>query len=289
MRDFSAEMKEHWADPVFRKKLLKRFRSPAHRERARKQGKLLWKNKEWSEVTRKAASKRMKRLHKDKVFQRRLIKLSSSCLKKLWKNPRWRAARSVARKKLWADPNYRSYMIGRIHGSPKRHTSKAKARSRKRMLDRWADPSSSKLLEAIRRGHKKKEYVLEESRRGKARWAAMSDAEKARMVKRFARSWNIRPTRPEQKLKDVLRRCVPGQFRYIGNLRSVIAGKCPDFINRKKKMIIELFGDYWHRGQTGMDRVALFKNHGYRTLIVWERELKDERELLKRIKRFVGK
>jgi hypothetical protein len=65
---------------------------------------------------------------------------------------------------------------------------------------------------------------------------------------------------------------------------NVVAGKCPDFVNvNGQKKIIELFGDYWHRGQNPQDRIDVFKPFGYETLVIWQRELEDLKSLRHKI------
>ena len=66
-----------------------------------------------------------------------------------------------------------------------------------------------------------------------------------------------------------------GQFQYVGGGQEILGGKCPDFIDKINNKIIELYGDYWHRGQDPKDRINYFKNYGYDTLIIWEHELKN--------------
>ena len=39
--------------------------------------------------------------------------------------------------------------------------------------------------------------------------------------------------------------------------------------------LIELYGDYWHRGQDPQDRIDLFKDAGYECLVIWEHELNE--------------
>ena len=83
---------------------------------------------------------------------------------------------------------------------------------------------------------------------------------------------------------DVLNGLYPGEWKYVGNGQVIIAGKCPDFVNvNGQKKIIELFGDYWHKGQNPQDRMDLFTPFGYDILVVWEKELKDFKSLRRKI------
>jgi very-short-patch-repair endonuclease/endogenous inhibitor of DNA gyrase (YacG/DUF329 family) len=85
------------------------------------------------------------------------------------------------------------------------------------------------------------------------------------------------PNKAEKKLDSILQAVIPNEFRYVGNGQVIILGKNPDFINvNGKKQIIELFGDYWHSGESGKERMELFKEYGYSTLIIWENELKND-------------
>jgi G:T-mismatch repair DNA endonuclease (very short patch repair protein) len=72
-------------------------------------------------------------------------------------------------------------------------------------------------------------------------------------------------------------------------------GLCPDFINREQKIIIELFGDYWHAnpqrfkpqdyikqlkltsGQIWLkdkERLQQFHLLGYKTIVLWEKDVR---------------
>lgn len=82
--------------------------------------------------------------------------------------------------------------------------------------------------------------------------------------------------KPERFLLGVLDHLFPGEWKFVGSGEVIIAGKCPDFINvNGQKKIIELFGDFWHRDDDPTERIDIFGPYGYKTLVVWERELKD--------------
>jgi G:T-mismatch repair DNA endonuclease (very short patch repair protein) len=85
-------------------------------------------------------------------------------------------------------------------------------------------------------------------------------------------------------------------FQFTGDGKKIISGKCPDFVNEDKKLIIELFGDYWHsQAVTGVpekqheqERSNLFEEAGYKTLVIWEHELKDVNLLTQKMLNFIG-
>lgn len=108
-------------------------------------------------------------------------------------------------------------------------------------------------------------------------------------VKKQMRSRGVAPNKIELHLQSILNELYPNDFKYVGDGEVIIAGKCPDFINiNGKKQIIELFGDYWHRGEKEEDRIKIFEPYGYKTLVIWERELKDIDKLAAKLKLFVA-
>jgi G:T-mismatch repair DNA endonuclease (very short patch repair protein) len=120
---------------------------------------------------------------------------------------------------------------------------------------------------------------------------------KERVLRAIISGWSKRPTKPEQKLiKIIEKHNLP--FKYTGDGSFLINGFIPDFIEcNGKKLIIELFGDYWHNPnknkklewyRTEEGRKNLFSNFGFKTLIIWESELKDEDSIVNKINEFIG-
>lgn len=96
-----------------------------------------------------------------------------------------------------------------------------------------------------------------------------------------------KPTTPERQLILILNELFPNQYKYVGNGEVWIAGKNPDFINvNGQKKLIEVFGDFWHQGETGEDRIAHFAKYGFRTLIIWEHELSNKDLIVHKVKDF---
>lgn len=61
-------------------------------------------------------------------------------------------------------------------------------------------------------------------------------------------------------------------FGYVGDGSFKIDCKCPDFIYKEKKLIIEFFGELWHAKEDEEKRVIFFKERGWNCLVVWGRE-----------------
>lgn len=76
-------------------------------------------------------------------------------------------------------------------------------------------------------------------------------------------------------------------FQYVGDGKLVIAGKCPDYWNGNSHLI-ELFGDYWHRGQDPQVRINYFAENGFNCLVIWEHELLNKEDIFKKVSDFIG-
>lgn len=87
----------------------------------------------------------------------------------------------------------------------------------------------------------------------------------------------------EKFMEDLLHRS-GYNFKFVGDGKVSIDGKCPDFILDDR--IIEYFGSYWHKKKDEKERVLFFNKRGYRTLVIWDYELKNMEKLKLRIKEF---
>ena len=93
------------------------------------------------------------------------------------------------------------------------------------------------------------------------------------------------PNKAEMKLDEILQKAFPKEWKYVGDGRFLIEGYSPDFINvNGKKQIVEMFGDYWHQGQNPIKRINLFKQYGYKCVVIWERELKNPNAVIQKVK-----
>jgi len=96
-----------------------------------------------------------------------------------------------------------------------------------------------------------------------------------------------KPNRKEKKLLNLLERQFPGQYAYTGDGKVTINHLVPDFINcNGRKEVIELYGDYWHRGEDPAIRIEQYSMLGFACLVIWEHELKDEAVILEKIASF---
>jgi hypothetical protein len=104
--------------------------------------------------------------------------------------------------------------------------------------------------------------------------------------RRVSKAANIRPNNPEKVIHKILSDIFPGKFEYTGDFSFWIGRKNPDFVNKENKLVIEYFGEYYHSKEEETPRINYFKKFGYKTLIIWESELKTD-YIANRIKKFV--
>jgi very-short-patch-repair endonuclease len=94
----------------------------------------------------------------------------------------------------------------------------------------------------------------------------------------------------EKILEDIINNIFLNEYKYVGTGDIVVIdGKIPDFINvNGKNKVIELFGDYWHKGEDINIKINFYKENGYDALVIWEKELKNEKEVAEKIINFTN-
>ena len=168
-------------------------------------------------------------------------------------------------KLAWQDPAYRKRTLSLLHSPRVRQKAADGMKGHKVSLATRAKISAGLM------GH------------------GFSDETREKWLESMQKALHITPNQKEIQLLQLLNNLHPNQWAFVGDWTLVIAGKNPDFVNvNGKKQIIELFGDYWHKGADPQERIDLFSQYGYKTLIIWERELEDFPRLTRRIREFVG-
>lgn len=163
-----------------------------------------------------------------------------------------------------------------------------KRQNKSRMKDRMLNPEkyiqcSKNIAKALKNKPKSLAHRNKLSNVKKEQWNNMSEKERTSRLKKW---WNNRsPNKMEQQLDCLLKKYFGDRYRYVGDGSLFIAGKNPDFIGHGKR-IIELFGRYWHQSKDEEERHNHFAKYGYRTLIIWDNEMKDLSSVLKRLESF---
>lgn len=129
------------------------------------------------------------------------------------------------------------------------------------------DPRIAKMAESIKQVWQDSEYV-------------------AKMM----RARKVKPNNTELQFDAFLQNHLPGEYKYVGDGEFILGGKCPDWLNvNGQKKLIELFGDYWHKGENPQDKIDHYKKYGFDTLVIWASELQDKTKVLQTINDFNNK
>lgn len=132
------------------------------------------------------------------------------------------------------------------------------------------------------------EICYENWKNGKGR--CRSCAGKLSILLNF-KNLKLKPNKPEQLLNNLLQELLPKEYKYVGNGKMIIDRFNPDFINcNGQKKIIELFGDYWHNRKDWKERdkrrLLAYNRLGFKTLIIWEHELRNLGKVIVKIMEF---
>lgn len=150
-------------------------------------------------------------------------------------------------------------------------------------------------IKAMKKVFKSKEYCDKLRKSTKNLWKNKNYREK--VVKAILKSSRIKPNKKEKLLNELLQKVLPNEYEFVGDGKIILGGLCPDFVNvNGQKKLIELYGDYWHnlpdKKKIDEQRLVVYEAYGYKTLIIWEHELKDLNKVKTKILEFnraVGK
>ncbi len=127
------------------------------------------------------------------------------------------------------------------------------------------------------------EYKNLQSEVSKKKW------KRAEYVQNQMKSRGVSPNKLEKNFEKLLNKLYPKEWKFVGDGKLIINGKCPDFVNiNGKKKLIELYGNYWHRTDDPEDRKKEFKLFGWDTLILWEKDIKKNPDLKRIINNFIN-
>jgi hypothetical protein len=142
----------------------------------------------------------------------------------------------------------------------------------------------------------KEKYLKNLGESHKERWTEATKEVRTSWVSNWIKAAGMKPNNIELYIKEFLDFTYPNDWKYVGDGSVVLNGFNPDFINANgKKQIIEIFGDYWHservKHRTKVEeeelRCSRYAEYGYRTLIIWENEVKNNiQNVMKRINVF---
>lgn len=174
----------------------------------------------------------------------------------------------------------------------KKHSDVTKAKMSEAHRGRKYGPRSEETkrkISLVQKGKIIPEHVREKTSRTMKHLLATTDLLQRRMKntrKNCKGGKRECPNKFEVKLSSVLDQLFPGEYKFVGDGVVMIGGLNPDFINTNgQKKIVELFGEVYHDPRccrwevpvrcTENGRKAAFAEYGFKTLVVWCRELGD--------------
>lgn len=225
---------------------------------------------EWVEANRQG---QLRRYRDPAERQRTSLAAKNSVIRH---SPDWRATARAKTKALYDnDPNRRVRQSERQKQMWK-NDDEMRRQAGLRSKERWTNPEyKNRMSQAFQRFWRNGDTQADKRRR------------------RMMAGMNISPNKPETSVLDILNSVYPGDWKFVGDGQVIIGGLNPDIINiNGKKLIIEIFGDYWHKQivkpyRVNIERIAVYAKYGYRTLVIWEHEIKDTLTLTERIRAFI--
>ena len=117
---------------------------------------------------------------------------------------------------------------------------------------------------------------------------------KERVLHSQRKSMGIKPNNPEKIMIELIKENnLP--FNYVGNGKVWFKGENhifnPDFLSQNPKHIIEVFGEYHHtlpkNVERDKERLKTYESYGYKTLVIWSKELKNSIQVIEKINKFI--
>lgn len=123
------------------------------------------------------------------------------------------------------------------------------------------------------------EIIIEHSRKKKGKKIEeIYGEEKAKKIKKKLKKFRktqeipIRPTKPEKMFIDICNKFkLP--YKYVGNGQIWLSNKNPDFIHKNKKIVVEIFGKYWHKEEEVKEYKKYYKKFGWECVVFWDYEI----------------
>lgn len=176
-----------------------------------------------------------------------------------------------------------------VHGHNKR--GKKFASTSEKLRKRWKKKGERARFSALMKG-RKITWAHKISASIKAGYASMTARQRRDRALAVLRASTVHPNKAETKLWGILKRNFPNEFRLNVKGQTIIGGRVPDFVNvNGKKVLVEMFGDYWHRkektgrnrSQEVLSRKKYFAKWGFKTVVVWQKDLKNERLVVEKL------
>lgn len=160
--------------------------------------------------------------------------------------------------------------LGWTRGLTAKTDSRLAAGGRKTSLALKGRPKSAEHVEKVKRATK--QYYIDHPE------------ERQKIGERFKKLWenplyakqilHRRDMSGAEKIVDQILQKYELAYRFVGNGAFHIGRMNPDFIKDDSNLIIEVFGNHYHKVEDEKKRIDRLKEYGYRCLVIWASELK---------------
>jgi len=183
--------------------------------------------------------------------------------------PERKASRSENAKRVNRDPKHRANTL-RASKDPERCAKVSKAKT-----EQWKDPEFRAKMVAADREAWKDEDIRNSHVEGWMRSRRVNNRQ--------------RPTSLERKAIEIIIEKFGYKYRYVGDGRLIVNGRCPDFVHTFfKHKLIEVYGSYYHSETKDKDAVRIkdLRSRGYKVLVLWDKDFNVESSLHKKLRKF---
>ncbi len=259
-------VKDQWKNPAHRemhsRKAKAQFGTPEAREASRDRLNELWQNPEFCRNVADAATKMCKERWQEPEFREMMTEQARKTMTSnnavWWQDDEYRGKHSERQSKMmktkWKDPAYRDLHIAKLNRVWEDPEQRKRASLRFRAL--WKDPVFVKKMMELR------------GRRPNGLESLFDDLTTPRIA--YVGDGTFFKTWPNGRIKNP-------DFRVY------------DKDGNPVKMIVELFGDYWHKGDDVQLHMEMWHRIGYSLLVIWEHELHEDQErILDLVSAFIG-
>ena len=105
--------------------------------------------------------------------------------------------------------------------------------------------------------------------------------------KKRMKECGAKPNKSELLLDSWIQGLSPGEWKFVGAGDFILGGKNPDWLNiNGHKALIELFGEPWHPESDEPETIEHFAQFGFKTLVIWYKELKNKEAVLEKVRNF---
>lgn len=183
-------------------------------------------------------------------------------------------------------------------------SKEARRKISKTLKKRYKDPKFKK-THGFQEGHEVSQEVrkkLSKKLKGNIPWSKgktnIHSKEGLKRIKEARRKQNIptHHTKPEKQfIRFVKKHDLP--LQYVGDSSYWIGNHNPDFIDTKNRVIVEIFGDYWHNpdrypdlryDQTEEGRKEVFAKSNYKCIVIWDYELDNKDAVFSKLGDYFG-